>query len=120
MATLTVASVIIRPFAGLVLDTRDRRKLILLFEIVLFLIPSALYIFLVPFWALLILRFVQGLGWGITHTTMATVATDIVPSLRLAEGMGTFYVTGSMASALAPLMCLWLSKGFRLVRCLSS
>lgn len=111
MATLTAAAVLARPFVGLALD-KYGRKLIFVGGLLLFLLPSITYIFIVPFWALLMLRFVQGLGWGVTHTTASTVASDIVPPLRLGEGMGTYNVTGSISFALAPLMSLWLINQF--------
>lgn len=111
MAALTVAAVIIRPFAGWALD-RYGRKSIFVGGLLLFLLPSVVYIFMVPFSVLLMLRFVQGFGWGITHTTAGTVASDIVPPLRMGEGMGTFSVTGSISSALAPLIILWAINQF--------
>ncbi len=107
MATLTVAAVLIRPFVGLSLD-RYGRRLIFVGGLLLFLVPSIAYIFIVPFWVLLMLRFIQGFGWGIFHTTAGTVASDIVPPVRLGEGIGTFNVTGSISFALAPLISLWI------------
>ena len=111
MGTLTAAAVIIRPFVGWALD-RYGRKFIFLMGLLLFLLPSVVYVFMVPFSILLMMRFIQGFGWGISHTTAGTVASDIVPPLRMGEGMGTFNVTGSISSALAPLMILWIINQF--------
>jgi len=111
MAALTVAAVMVRPFVGMALD-RYGRRLIFVGGLLLFLVPSLAYIFIVPFWVLLMLRFVQGFGWGISHTTAGTVASDIVPPVRLGEGMGTFYVAGSISFALAPLLSLWIINRF--------
>lgn len=107
MAVLTAAAVVVRPLVGFALD-KYGRKLIFVGGLLLFLLPSAAYILIVPFWALLMLRFIQGFGWGVTHTTASTVASDIVPPVRLGEGMGTYNVTGSISFALAPLMSLWI------------
>lgn len=107
LAMLTVAAVIIRPFAGLALD-KYGRKMILFSSLIMFLLPSVAYIFMAPFSVLLMLRFVQGFGWGISNTSVGTLASDIVPPVRMGEGMGTFNVTGSISSALAPLITLWL------------
>jgi len=111
IATLTVAAVLIRPFAGLALD-KYGRKLIFVVGLILFLLPSVAFIFMVPFYVLMILRFIQGFGWGISHTAVSTVASDIVPPLRIGEGMGIFAVTVSISFAVAPLMSLWLINEF--------
>lgn len=106
-ATFMISAIIIRPFSGLALDTFGR-KLIFAIGLILFLLPSIMYIFYVPIFVLLILRFIQGFGWGITHTSMGTIASDMVPTIRLGEGMGTFNVTSSITSTLSPAISLWL------------
>lgn len=111
LATLTLSAVIIRPFAGLALDTYGR-NLIFITGLLLFLLPSIIFIFMVPRSGLLILRFVQGFGWGISHTSVGTIASDIVPTIRLGEGMGTFNVSGAISFALAPLMTLAIIHQF--------
>lgn len=111
MAFLTIAAVIIRPFTGIALDNYGR-KMIMTGGLFLFLLPSLTYIFIVPFSVLLVFRFIQGLGWGIFHTTVGTIASDVVPPVRMAEGMGTYNITASISSALAPLMSIWLINQF--------
>ncbi|MDO9534327.1 MAG: MFS transporter [Bacillota bacterium] len=107
MAALTLAAVFSRPVAGWALD-KYGRKLIFLGGLLVFLLPSILYIFMVPVTLLIVLRFIQGLGWGVANTSSWTVASDIVPPERLGEGMGFFSATLSIATAVAPALALWL------------
>jgi MFS family permease len=107
MASLTLAAVMIRPFTGWALD-KYGRKLILLGGLFVFLIPSIIYIWMIPAVMLIIFRFVQGLGWGVCNTASGTVASDIVPAERLGEGMGFFSTTLSISMAIAPAVGLWL------------
>lgn len=110
-AALMISAIIIRPFSGLALDIYGR-KLIFALGIILFSLPSIMYIFYVPIFALLILRFIQGFGWGTTHTAMGTVASDIVPSIRLGEGMGTYNLANSISSVITPVISLWIIDQF--------
>ncbi|MDO9534821.1 MAG: MFS transporter [Bacillota bacterium] len=107
IAGLTLGAVLIRPLAGWALDTYGR-KAILFGGILLFLLPSIIYIWMVPAMILVVLRIVQGLGWGIGNTASNTVASDIVPRKRLGEGMGFFTITLTLPLAISPAVGLWL------------
>ena len=87
MASLTLAAVFSRPVAGWALDQYGRR-LIFLGGLLVFLLPSILYAFMVPVTLLIVLRFIQGLGWGVANTSSWTVASDIVPPARLGRERG--------------------------------
>jgi MFS family permease len=50
----------------------------------------------------------HGLGWGFGSTATSTVAADIIPKKRFAEGMGYFAMTNAVASALAPALSIFL------------
>ncbi|MDO9534324.1 MAG: MFS transporter [Bacillota bacterium] len=107
LAALTVGSVISRPVAGWALDKYGRR-IIFLGGLIFFLLPTVIYIWMVPVITLIVLRFFQGLGWGVGNTGSNTAASDIVPRERLGEGMGFFSVTLSISMAAAPALGLWL------------
>lgn len=107
MAALTVSAVIIRPICGWALD-RYGRKFILFAGILIFMLPSMVFIFMLPIIPLLLLRFVQGFGWGIGTTSQGTVVSDIIPGKRLGEGLGFYSLANSLSLALAPAIGLFL------------
>ena len=111
LATLTIAAVISRPFAGWALD-RYGHKMIFLGGLLFFLLPVIVYIWMIPVVYLIILRFFQGLAWGAGNTGSMTTATDIVPIERLGEGMGFFSLTLSISMSIAPVLALWLIKDY--------
>lgn len=107
LTSLSVAAFISRLITGWSLDKYGRR-LFLMGGLILFLTPTVIYIRMIPVILLIIFRFIQGLGWGIGHTALSTVATDIVPRERMGEGLGFYGITASISTALSPAMALWL------------
>lgn len=111
LTSLTLAAIIARPLTGWSLDKYGRR-LLLTGGLMLFLAPSVTYIKMIPVFLLIALRFVQGLGWGTSHTAVSTVALDVVPPERIGEGLGFFSLFSSLSMALSPAIALWLIAHF--------
>lgn len=108
MVTLFTFSVLlIRPFAGYLID-HIGRKPVLLVGFVLVLLPCVGY-YLQPGTSLIgVLRVLQGIGFGLQTTAIATIFADIVPPRRRAEGLGYSGVVSSLTSAIGPAIGLWL------------
>ena len=111
LSSLTAAAIISRPITGYYLD-RYGRKLIFLGGIMLFMIPTAIYLRMIPVVMLIAIRFIQGLGWGIGHTSTGTVALDIIPRERLGEGLGVYFLANSVSMSCAPAIALWLINNY--------
>lgn len=101
MAVTTISALGIRPFAGYVVDKQGRHGVMIVGLIVMAL-SIALIAFVPLFGALLALRFIQGLGWGCCTTSNSTVASDVIPKPRFAEGMGYYSLSAALALAIAP------------------
>lgn len=111
MGVFLLAAVLVRPFAGRSIDTGKRKGI--------FLTGSAVFFFsaLAFNWAptLLVLlpaRFVQGLGWAYCNTAAGTLASDIIPKPRLAEGMGYYGLSLSVAMGIGPALALFLIQRY--------
>ena len=107
MAALTLGAVLIRPVAGWALDVYGRKR-IFLAGLLLFLLPAVLYVWMIPAYLLIVMRFVQGIGWGIGNTALNTVASDIIPLKRVGEGTGIFMTTLTLPMAISPGVSLWI------------
>jgi MFS family permease len=107
LTSLTLAAIIARPVTGWCIDKYGRR-LVLIIGLLLFLLPSLVFIRMIPVLWLILFRFIQGLGWGVGHTAVTNVALDIVPPQRMGEGLGYFTLFTSIAMALSPPIALWL------------
>lgn len=106
-AVTTISALLIRPFCGAILD-RFGRKGIFLAGIIFMGLTSITFEFIPFIGAILALRFIHGLAWGITSTASQTIASDIIPPKRFGEGMGLFALSASFALAIAPGVSLEL------------
>ena len=105
----TIASLILRPLLGGMLDRYGRRGLVLVGTL-LFVLATLFCGMTGSFAVLLALRAVQGLGFSAHTTALNTWATDILPEERMAEGIGYMGLTGSISMAIAPALALALSN----------
>ncbi len=101
MGAFAITSVLIRPFSGFLLDNAGRLK-VYLPALVMFALCAFGYAFTASFAALLTLRMLHGVAWGLSGTAGATIAADIVPKERRAEGLGYYSMAMSVGMALGP------------------
>ena len=96
-----VAALIIRPFCGYVLDAYGRRS-VYLWALGFFAILLGLYHFTYTFVLLLLVRIFHGFAWGVITTGGSTIAADIIPEKKRAEGIGYFGLAMTFSMAIAP------------------
>lgn len=103
----TIATLFMRPIIGVVVDRFGRKGVLSLGLLIMGLASIAFAVFPVVS-LVLIVRFVQGLGWGMANTASPTLASDVIPKSRFAEGMGWFTQGNAIASVIAPGVSLML------------
>lgn len=109
----TIASIIIRPFAGVALD-KYGRKGIFFTGLCIVILATISYGWIRLVSVILFIRFIHGFGWGISSTSSNTVASDTVPKNRFGEGMGYFSLSSSLAMAIAPTIGLKLISDYNI------
>ena len=97
----TLATVFMRPIVGVVID-RLGRKGVLGLGLSIMCVASLAFAVLPVLGLVLVIRFIQGLGWGMANTASPTLASDIIPQKRFGEGMSWFTQGNAIASVLAP------------------
>ena len=105
LSSYAIAMLLIRPFAGYFVDMYSRKKL-LLFGFLCY-----VAIFFGYFWASTILifvlvRFLHGMMWGLTTVSSSTLAIDVIPSERRAEGIGYYGTFMNVAMAIGPFIAI--------------
>ena len=104
----TFSALIVRPFAGQMLETKGR-KFVFLVGLSLFVLTVGSFGFMASIFMLFALRVVQGIGWGFSTTASGTIATDFIPASRRGEGMGFYGLSGNLALAIGPSLGLALA-----------
>ena len=103
----TFSALLFRPYAGHALETKGRGR-VYLFGLLLFVVSVGTFGILTSMGMLLIMRVIQGVGWGFSTTASGTIATDLIPPKRRGEGMGYYGLSGNLALAFGPALGLAL------------
>lgn len=104
-----VGGFIARLWAGNNMKRLGAKKLLYIGTLIYFLLTFA-YFFVHSVVLLLILRLVQGLGFGIAATASGTLAGAIVPSSRRGEGIGYYALSVTLSSAVGPFLSMFLYR----------
>ncbi|MGV3265061.1 MFS transporter [Cytobacillus pseudoceanisediminis] len=101
ISVFLIAAVISRPFTGKWIDEVGRRK-ILVASLIVFAVSSLLYFWADSTPALLALRFLHGVGFGMATTATGAIVADIVPNERRGEGLGYYAMFMNLAMVIGP------------------
>ncbi len=96
-----VATLMIRPFSGFMVDSFNRKKVLMLCFFVFF-ICFAGYIGAGTLLMFAIVRTMHGIPFGAATVANSTVAIDVLPSSRRNEGIGFYGLSNNLAMAIAP------------------
>ncbi len=107
MGIFTAATLIARPTAGILLDRIGKKK-VLLCGLGVFTVMVYLYGMVGSIALIILVRLGHGLGWGLAGTSTATIAAEIIPKSRFAEGMGWFSLANGLSMAFAPALGIYL------------
>lgn len=103
----TVATLVVRPFSGYMMDAFKRKPLYLL-ALSIFTAVFVGYLFAATITLLLIIRIVHGLAFGLTSVGGNTLVIDVVPSEHRGEGIGYYGVANNIAMAVGPMVGLFV------------
>lgn len=112
-----VAALIVRPFSGFIVDSFDRKKVLILCFFAFFICFTG-YIGAASILMFALIRTIHGLPFGATTVANSTVAVDVLPSSRRNEGMGYYGLSNNLAMAIAPTVGIYVysyTENFRLL-----
>lgn len=104
----TLASLLCRPLWGKLLDSKGR-KIVLVGGMLLFTLITFSYNFIYFIGALLIFRFIHGIGYSAQSTASGTIISDLIPKSRLVEGVGYYGVVNTITNAVGPALGLYFA-----------
>ena len=103
----TIMALIARAFSGFIVDSFPR-KIVLLVSYFLFFLFFSGYIIAGSLLFFAIVRTFHGAPFGATTVANSTVAIDVLPSSRRAEGIGYYGLSNNLATAISPTVALWI------------
>ncbi len=104
----TLGAILMAPFVGVFSDRYGRQKVIIT-GVLLFLVPSVVFMFSTSTWLGLVLRFFQGLGKSMFQIGAAAMVADVTPKSRAGEALGYYSLGMMMALAIGPTVGMLLS-----------
>ncbi len=105
LAGYTLTALLIRPFSGYLVDSFPRKK-VLLASFFLFFLPFIGYPLSATLLLFAIVRTLHGAPFGAATVANSTVAIDVLPSSRRAEGIGYYGLSNNLATAISPTIAL--------------
>ncbi|WP_460151557.1 MFS transporter [Priestia megaterium] len=106
-----LAAIITRPVTGILMHKINIKKVLcvmLLFVLVCIMISYNQQG--IPL--LISIRILEGIGFGVTTTLLATLATNLIPEERMGEGIGYFGMATSLGTTLGPMIALSILHSF--------
>lgn len=108
-ALFSIVAVVFRPIIGWMLDNGKRKAILIIGLCGMALMPIG-YLVLATMFLAFVCRMVHGASLAFSNTSTSTIATDIIPKQRFAEGMGMFGLATALATACAPALGLALME----------
>jgi predicted MFS family arabinose efflux permease len=110
-ALFSLVAVCCRPFVGYLLDGGRRRGLLAAGLCGMALMPVG-YMLVSSLFLAFVCRMAHGASLAMANTSTATIASDVIPKPRFAEGMGMFGMATALATSCAPALGLYLMDAF--------
>lgn len=108
---MNVASLILRPIAGNLVDRYSKYLLSSIGGIFLIIASIGYVIVTNPAW-LLVIRVVNGVGYVLCTVCMATWMANLLPRKHVGSGMGIYGLMNALGIALAPALGIFLYQHF--------
>ena len=102
-----IAALIVRPFSGFIVDTFDRKKVLVICFFFFFILFTG-YIGAGTILFFAIVRTLHGLPFGAVTVANSTAAIDVLPSSRRQEGIGFYGLSNNLAMAISPSVGIWI------------
>lgn len=103
------AAIIVRPFAGQWVG-KYSNKTILMLSSLAFLVVTALYPFCHSIGALLFIRVLHGITFGVITTVKGTISARLIPASRRGEGISFFSLAMGLAMVVGPWIGLNMAR----------
>lgn len=103
LTSMSVATVLFRPFAGYILDNFNRYHVYMLF-LALFCLPFLGFVAFPVYGILILIRLYMGIVYSVCGSATTTLAGDVLPPDKVGQGVNRFALTISLGMAAGPFI----------------
>ena len=111
IGTFAVSSLILRPFVGRALLTIPEKNFMIAGAF-LSALTSVAYLFMPPFWPLLVVRVFQGIAFACFQTASFTLVANIGPESQRGQSLSYLFLASNTSGALAPSLGMFFINRF--------
>jgi MFS family permease len=104
MGIHSVTAILVRPLFGRLLDKRGGRRVAILGLLLMIAGMPGFYLIDSAGMLAILLRALNGIGWGVSTTALLAICSDLSPMDRMAHSLGTIGIAGIIASAIGPML----------------
>ena len=105
----TITALLVRPFSGYVVDTFDRKRVLMICYFAFFIFFAG-YLAASTLLLFCIVRTLHGGPFGALTVANSTMAIDVLPSSRRNEGIGYYGLSNNLAMAIAPTIGIFVYR----------
>ena len=102
MGIHSVTAILVRPLFGRVLDKRGGRIVAIVGMLVMIASMPGFYLLQSAGLLAILLRALNGVGWGVATTALLAICSDLVPPAQMAHSLGIIGVAGIVSQAVGP------------------
>jgi len=104
MGIHSFTAILVRPFFGRVLDKKGGRKVAMAGMFIILLSIPGFFLVENAGWLALVLRAVNGIGWGVGTTALMAICSELSPPEKMAHSLGIIGAAGIVAGAAGPML----------------
>ena len=112
LAGYTLMALVVRPFSGYIVDNYPRKIVLIVCNFFFFLLFFG-YIVAGSLTMFTIFRTLHGAPFGSVTVAASTVAIDVLPSSRRGEGIGYYGLSNNLATALGPVLAIYMLQALK-------
>jgi len=111
LAGYSIVALIVRPFSGFMVDSFPRKAVLVVCSFLFFAVFAG-YLCAGSLVMFALFRTLHGAPFGATSVAASTVAIDVLPSSRRAEGMGYYGLANNIATVIGPVLAIYCLQAF--------
>ena len=104
MGIHSVTAIMVRPLFGRLLDKRGGRRVAILGLLLMIAGMPGFYLIDSAGMLAILLRALNGIGWGVSTTALLAICSDLSPADRMAHSLGIIGIAGIISSAIGPML----------------